>query len=323
MTLDSQTIKSLKQANVPASYVVKMVNWEELTLEQKYNFINSIKESFGSSEAIAAAKSAGIDIGNMVEEGMNSQDADIRKQAEEWNTIINNGVEKKQPVVKPELDKYTVTNISSTLKSQIESNTNPIIKATATPKKGAVQTLEDIFEQSAQPIITARAAVPAKTLLQVYHSIADMTPDITVGIQKTSNFNAVLSEISSGVLHAFEQVFKATVNGSLVGTLSILPALATGGLVTSGDVFVANENGNSELIGRFGNQTGVANQMEIISGIEKGVADANQEQNELLRVQNNLLRGILEKDTSVRIGASAALGRVTRQSLDMYSAVMG
>jgi hypothetical protein len=77
------------------------------------------------------------------------------------------------------------------------------------------------------------------------------------------------------------------------------------------------------MIGRFGNQTGVANQDQIIDGIRKGVADANAAQNELLRRQNELLYGILQKTGNVSIGASAALGRVARQSLDMYGALVG
>ena len=47
------------------------------------------------------------------------------------------------------------------------------------------------------------------------------------------------------------------------------------------------------------------------------------EQNELLREQNSLLRRILEKEATVRIGASAGFGRTVSQSLAMYSAVGG
>ena len=79
----------------------------------------------------------------------------------------------------------------------------------------------------------------------------------------------------------------------------------------------------AELIGSINGKTSVANQQQIIEGIASGVERANSEQNTLLRQQNELLRGILEKDASVRIGASAALGRVARQSLDMYGSLIG
>lgn len=98
---------------------------------------------------------------------------------------------------------------------------------------------------------------------------------------------------------------------------------ASGGFPDSGELFIARENGLTEMIGNFGGRTGVANNEQIIEGIRQGVADGQSEQNALLRRQNELLQGILEKDASVRIGASAALGRVARQSLDMYSGMVG
>ena len=104
--------------------------------------------------------------------------------------------------------------------------------------------------------------------------------------------------------------------------MSALTKRATGGFVGQGDLFIANERG-AELVGSIGGSTAVANQGQIIEGIQRGVYEANSEQNALLRRQNELLQGILEKDASVRIGASAALGRVARQSLDMYSGMVG
>ena len=101
-----------------------------------------------------------------------------------------------------------------------------------------------------------------------------------------------------------------------------LLGFAEGGFPTSGDLFLANEEG-AEYIGSMNGKTTVANNEEIISGIQRGVAEANSEQNSLLRQQNDLLRNILEKDSSVRLTASAALGRVTRQSMDLYANMVG
>jgi leucyl aminopeptidase (aminopeptidase T) len=92
--------------------------------------------------------------------------------------------------------------------------------------------------------------------------------------------------------------------------------------IPAGDVFIANEAG-AELVGSINGKTSVANQGQIIEGIQRGVAEANSEQNTLLRQQNELLRGILEKDSSVRLSASAALGRTVQQSLNMYGSMVG
>ena len=77
------------------------------------------------------------------------------------------------------------------------------------------------------------------------------------------------------------------------------------------------------MIGSFGNRTAVANSDQIVAGIAAGVSNANEEQNALLRQQNELLRGILAKDASVKLGASAALGRTVQQSLNMYGIATG
>lgn len=125
------------------------------------------------------------------------------------------------------------------------------------------------------------------------------------------------------------KVLKETTGGTLMGTImqSALKLVGIGKAegaygIPRGEVFVAQEAG-AELVGEINGKTSVANQGQIIEGIASGVERANSEQNTLLRQQNELLRGILEKDASVRIGASAALGRVTRQSLDMYGAMVG
>ena len=117
----------------------------------------------------------------------------------------------------------------------------------------------------------------------------------------------------------FDGLFGVTGGGGSSGG----HGFAEGGFPTSGDLFFANENGIPEYIASMGNRTAVANNDQIVEGISRGVSEGQAEQNTLLRQQNELLRGILEKDASVRIGASAALGRVTRQSLDMYGAMVG
>ena len=99
--------------------------------------------------------------------------------------------------------------------------------------------------------------------------------------------------------------------------------LAEGGLVESGELFVANENGKAEMIGRFGTHTAVANQEQMVEAMARGVQYAQAEQNSLLREQNGILRNILQKDSSVRLSASSALGRIAKQSIGMYETVTG
>jgi hypothetical protein len=80
---------------------------------------------------------------------------------------------------------------------------------------------------------------------------------------------------------------------------------ASGGFPQTGEMFIANEAG-PELVGTIGNKTAVANQGQIEAGIAMGVADANEEQNRLLREQNSLLTKLLNKESVVQAYVTAS-----------------
>ena len=92
--------------------------------------------------------------------------------------------------------------------------------------------------------------------------------------------------------------------------------------IPRGDLFVANEAG-AELVGTMNGKTTVANQGQIIEGIQKGVRDANADQNELLRQQNDLLRQILRKRTEINPRPSAAWGQFISESSDLWTGMTG
>lgn len=80
-----------------------------------------------------------------------------------------------------------------------------------------------------------------------------------------------------------------------------LPRFESGGFPNTGELFMARENGITEMVGSFGGRTAVANNDQIVDGIASGVRTANAEQNALLREQNQLLRGILDKDSHIKV----------------------
>ena len=63
-------------------------------------------------------------------------------------------------------------------------------------------------------------------------------------------------------------------------------------------------------------QTAVANNDQIVAGIQNGVAQANTETNALLRQQNSLLTQLLQKDYT--ISPSIGLGQVIARSNELY-----
>ena len=93
-----------------------------------------------------------------------------------------------------------------------------------------------------------------------------------------------------------------------------IPRLASGGVVT-GPTFA-----------QIGEYPGAASNPEIVapqSVIYDTVVSANGEQERLLREQNSLLRQLLQKETSITLVPSAALGRVNAKSKQMYEAAAG
>lgn len=113
---------------------------------------------------------------------------------------------------------------------------------------------------------------------------------------------------------------KITVNGQNAGSFKVnannVQAKAEGGYVDSGQLFIAREAG-PEMVGTMGGSTAVANNDQIVQGIQAGVAQANSEQNDLLRQQNSILMRLLNKDLT--ISPSVALGQVMARSADMYA----
>lgn len=96
-----------------------------------------------------------------------------------------------------------------------------------------------------------------------------------------------------------------------------IPTYAEGGFPEQGQMFIANEAG-AEMVGSIGRRTAVANNDQIVSGIAGGVAEANEEQNALLREQNSLLRAILEKDSGTYLD-----GRKLTNSVEKYQRERG
>ena len=63
------------------------------------------------------------------------------------------------------------------------------------------------------------------------------------------------------------------VGGGTPAKTASIPALADGGMVNSGQLFLANEDG-PEMVGKFGGRTGVVNNDQIVSAITEGVYSA-------------------------------------------------
>lgn len=91
---------------------------------------------------------------------------------------------------------------------------------------------------------------------------------------------------------------------------------ADGGFPDDGQLFLARESG-PEFVGSMGSHTAVANNDQIVEGIREGVESAMSKQNELLRQQNELLKALLEKESTSEISVSSisqAISRVNQRN---------
>ena len=179
------------------------------------------------------------------------------------------------------------------------------IKIILSPIKLALEGLKDIFEALKAPIDAVVSAmqrlefpnieVPewAKKLLGLEGEVSGTD---TSG--SDSKWNKLTNYVETGA--------RGTTTTNKTNTVNSKPALrnillrAGGGLVDSGQMFVARENGMPEMVGRFGNTTGVANNEQIQQGIAQGVAIAMQPiEDILLQIYNNGLQIDGEKVSKV------------------------
>ena len=145
---------------------------------------------------------------------------------------------------------------------------------------------------------------------------------ITGHVQWIKDLKNTWSDSSKGF---GEKVFN-TVNDTLTDIFNPLGGViklaknkfgfADGGFPDDGQLFLAGESG-PEFVGSMGGHTAVANNDQIVEGIREGVESAMAKQNELLRQQNELLKALLEKESTSEISVSSisqAISRVNQRN---------
>lgn len=168
--------------------------------------------------------------------------------------------------------------------------------------------------------------VNAEGVTTVRNELTDLTKSRNVSVTPTLTSNTLTvnaklgnpSELTTQIKNAMKTSVRLSVNvnnGEGVGKINMV-AYASGGYADVGQIFLAREDG-PELVGTIGAQTAVANNDQIVEGIKGGVAQANYEQNELLRQQNSLLSELLRKEFTIE--PSVGLGQVLARSETLYA----
>ena len=178
--------------------------------------------------------------------------------------------------------------------------------------KSAVDNLKTAIERSQTQV---------ETFTEKLNALGDVRATPKIELDNSSALKAVRDVEEE--IRSLGSTIPNSYKVSLRGQHGSIAKYASGGFPTSGEIFMARENGMTEYVGSMGNRAAVANNDQIVSGIASGVAAANSEQNRLHSEQNALLRAILEKETDVRITPSAGLGKVMNQSAKLYAAATG
>ena len=156
-------------------------------------------------------------------------------------------------------------------------------------------------------------------------SVAQLYSDLTAKFQAIGNsFRNVFNQLKQDwkmtieqfkkdidllkekISNVFKNILGGTFNGLGVGGLSSalsgatsLKGYATGGFPSSGEMFIARENGIPEMVGRMGNRTAVANNGQIVDGVASGVEVANEAVvNAVMAIGQMITKAVNDKDTN-------------------------
>ena len=158
------------------------------------------------------------------------------------------------------------------IKEKVSAFYNEHIKPVVDAVKNAASVIWEVFKTT----VLLKIKNKIDELVEDFRNFGKAAADVVSGLFK-GVINGVLSLIESRI-NSFIRLLNGAigiinkipgVNITRITELSI-PRLAEGGIVNEGQMFIARESG-PELVGSIGRKTAVANNDQIISGIENGV----------------------------------------------------
>lgn len=186
------------------------------------------------------------------------------------------------------------------IKEKVTAFYNEHIKPIVDAVKNAAKTIWNAFKE----MVLDKVKAKINELIENFKSMGKFVVDFISGLFK-GVINGILGSIEdkinrfirllNGAINIINKI--PGVNITRVTEISI-PRLAEGGIVNEGQMFIARERG-PELVGNIGNKTAVANNDQIVSGIESGVYRAMMAANSTNRGGSQTIRIINEIDGDV------------------------
>lgn len=250
--------------------VTEIVGWIR---EHVYNpFINGVKSTFGinTDGDSTSGKSIGESVVGGIKSGISGTISGIsslftKNDFEGYGTIINEGIS-----------------------DGIKNSYGTTIEATMTERRGWIKGLfsQKEFEGSGENIdsgistgvVNNYDATLGKSVLDGFTWIKDLFAynnfwDVGKGIM--DGMANGINENASKLYNAFHDAIQESeipegIMADLVVNFKQMNGYASGGIPETGELFIAREAG-AELVGRFGNHTGVANNQQIVAAVSDGV----------------------------------------------------
>jgi hypothetical protein len=237
---------------------------------------------------------------------------------EAWESMLKKSIgEESDPVT---------VEAKAKVDSTVEEATKDKPEVPSVEENPAVQQAKETKEEIKE---IADEAENAKTTILKLDDVTLNTKNLESGADTAAS---AIADMARRIRDAFATLdglsYEMDVNGAKYsGAMHVLiPNIeqrASGGFVKSGDLVMANENGDFEMMGRMGNQPVVANNQQIVSGISQGVAQANNGVESRLTTIEGLLTRILQKEFVAKAVPGSDWGNHNVRSNDAYSKVTG
>lgn len=265
-------------------------------------FINGFKKAFGIASPAKEMEGPGEMIAQGLLNGIKAPFAKIG----DWlktnildpikNFFTNNKLDDLKIAFKTDLSSFNLPDLTAfkdawnSIKNKTATLTAKLKGATA-EKVGKISSKwKDIYTKAATLTASVKKDFTDSALSSIresWNAISKKTVSLTAELKASkavtsfiAGWNALKDKalelkasISESVKSAWNKAATAWNNNTILSKLGKLPLLANGGILQSGQLFIARESG-PEIVGNFGNQTGVLNNQQIVDAVSKGVASA-------------------------------------------------
>ena len=276
----------------------KVVEWFNTNVIQPVvEFFQPIKDAFQEVKQYAVDKFTEI------------KDGIVERVTIIWDKLVE--IKDKIKEIFSALWTYVKTTYINPFVQKIKTFYNEKIKPVVDKVKNAFTEIWNKFKEAVIDKITAKLDELKKKLTKIRDDAVELFKKVgtTVVDFVSGTFKKVINAVLTGIenkINGFIRLLNGAIDlinkipGVSISKVSLItiPKFAEGGFPEMGEMFIARERG-PELVGSIGRKTAVANNDQIISGIESGVYRAMMAANSVKQGGTQTIRIINEIDGDV------------------------